>query len=66
MNEMQSYLVTKPSLRGTVISYLVKGDRVLLGVRTLVSNDLGYLTVASIGDGIEDGETPGAVPEREV
>lgn len=66
MSELQNYLATVPPLRKMVVCYLIRGGKVLLGVRTRVSNDLGYLTVAGIGGSIEDGESPDDALRREV
>jgi ADP-ribose pyrophosphatase YjhB (NUDIX family) len=45
---------------------LLRGDEVLLGVRTRVSNDLGHHVVAGIGGGIEEGESPEDALKREI
>jgi len=69
MSELQNYLATNPPIRETVAGYLVRGERgeeVLLGLRTRVSDGLGHGVVASIGGGIEDGESPDDALEREI
>lgn len=66
MSKIQNYLATNPSLRKTVIGYLIRDDDVLLGVRTRVSDNLGHMIVAGIGGGIEEGESPDEALKREV
>jgi 8-oxo-dGTP diphosphatase len=66
MSKIKDYLATNPPIRQTVIGYLVRDNDVLLGTRTRVSNDLGYLIVAGIGGGIEEGETPEEALKREI
>lgn len=66
MSKIQVYLATNPPIRETVIGYLVKGNEVLLGVRTRVSNDLGHHVIAGIGGGVEEGETPEEALKREI
>lgn len=66
MSKLQNYLATNPPIRKAVIGYLVRGDEVLLGVRTRVSNNLGHMVVAGIGGGIEKNESPEDALKREI
>jgi len=66
MSKIQEYLATDPPIRETVIGYLIRGNEVLLGVRTRVSNDLGHHVIAGIGGGIEKGESPEEALKREI
>ena len=66
MSALQDYLATRPPIRKTVIGYLVRGNKVLLGVRTRVSNDLGHMIVAGIGGGLEAGESSNDALKREI
>lgn len=70
MSELQDYLATNPPIRETVAGYLIRdgerGKEVLLGLRTRVSDGLGHGVMASIGGGLEDGESPDEALEREV
>ncbi|HET8669702.1 MAG TPA: NUDIX domain-containing protein [Candidatus Saccharimonadales bacterium] len=66
MSKLQDYLATNPPLRKTVVGYLIRDDKVLLGVRTRVSDGLGHLIVAGIGGGLEEGESPKDALRREI
>lgn len=66
MSKLQTYLAINPPMRKTVIGYLIRDNKVLLGVRTRVSNNLGHMIVAGIGGGIEKGEAPEDALRREV
>lgn len=70
MSEIQDYLAKKPPMRETVAGYLIRngerGEEVLLGERTRVSDGLGHGIIASIGGGIEEGESPDEALAREV
>ncbi|HET7641385.1 MAG TPA: NUDIX domain-containing protein [Ktedonobacteraceae bacterium] len=66
MSKIQDYLATNPPIRETVIGYLIRGNEVLLGIRTRVSNDLGHHVIAGIGGGVEAGETLEEALKREI
>jgi 8-oxo-dGTP diphosphatase len=52
MSKLQDYLATNPPLRKTVIGYMIRDNKVLLGVR--------------IGGGIEEGESSDDALKREI
>jgi len=66
MSELQRHLATHPPLTETVIGYLVRSDRVLLGIRKRVSDNLGHRIVAGIGGRLEPGETSDQALRREI
>jgi 8-oxo-dGTP diphosphatase len=66
MSKLQDYLATNPPLRKTVIGYMIRDNKVLLGVRTRVSDSLGHMIVAGIGGGIEEGESSDDALKREI
>jgi 8-oxo-dGTP diphosphatase len=70
MSEIQNYLETNPPIRETVVGYLLRdgerGEEVLLGLRTRVSDGLGHGIMAGIGGGVERNESPDGALEREV
>ena len=66
MSKLQDYLATNPPLLKMVVGYLVKDSKVLLGVRTRVSDGLGHLIASGIGGRLEDGESAEDALVREI
>lgn len=57
MQTIQSILKTRPKFPQAVVGFIVKENRVLLGFRKKVSNNLGLNLTAGIGGKLESGET---------
>lgn len=71
MNEIEKYFEKQPYFTPAVAGYLVKDNKVLLGMRKKVSNGLGKNLIAGIGGKVGDqnkfkGETLEQALEREV
>lgn len=65
MSKLHAYLNTKPALTRATVGYMVRGNRVLLGVRKRVSHGLGQSLIAGIGGKLEPGETDEQALKRE-
>ena len=63
---LHKYLTEKPKFTKAVVCFLLDGNKVLLGQRKKVSNDLGLNIVAGIGGKLEAGESSEYALVREV
>lgn len=63
---LQGYLAQGPAFVDAVVCYIVRGGKVLLGVRKKTSTGLGRGKIAGIGGKLEEGETVEAALVREV
>jgi ADP-ribose pyrophosphatase YjhB (NUDIX family) len=66
MNKIEEYLARKPPLQTATVGYFMQGDKVLLGFRTRVSNNLGVDIYGGIGGKNKPGETNDESLSREI
>ena len=66
MTKISKYLEQDPTITKAVVSYAVKGDKVLLGVRNSSSTNLGVNKVAGLGGKLDPNETSDKALVREL
>lgn len=66
MNQIDKYISTNPEIKKAIVSYIISGNKVLLGTRKISSTDLGINTIAGIGGKLEVGESNEDALKREV
>ena len=54
---IEEYLKRQPQFKQTVVGYLIRDNRIILGRRIRVSHNLGENLIAGVGGKLESGET---------
>lgn len=66
MQNLENWLEHEPDYTEAVVGFMLRGDKVLLGLRKKVSDDLGQDNYAGIGGKLESGEDADSCLVREI